>query len=1065
MRSSIIGHFNMSGLRARVSGRARELIAVSVILALAAGVTVVAWPSLLRHLLVSQIQSITQRPVSIDAVGFNPFTGRLVVRGFRSWERDGQTPFVDFDTLDVRVRPFALSMGHLSIREVRLEGSTVRIVRSADAFNISDLIERPGGPRRTLDVTVDRLVVTRGTVTLEDQALAEPRTWRSEHIEIDAHNLSTRRDDGHAVGRSVTVGAPITLEMRQVRLHPIHLEAVVTTSGLDLSLARLYLPRDAAMVVEEGRASSRLTVALDARTGLRANVMGTLEDVALVRRGERDPAVLVPRLAVELADFQYHDDQVQVGRFELEGEASVKDPAARGGGRVQVSTLRASIADITWPVVRPGRVDVRSSVPGGGRLELTGALSPPPAASQLRLRLARVDLGKWASLVPSALRVDGFVEADLRIDEPLAPAVPAHVGGAIAVNQLGVKDARTELLRARRVEATGLEVHWPSRLIARRLVVSGPRGTLERDTGGGIVVPSGLAGAAVPGSTDLAAAAPRSPLGLAVGEIVVRDGGLVWRDHAVRPNVALEFTGLDANVTGAAWPLQGPLGVRAGLRPPGGGRIEFNGRVRVDPIAAEGRVTGHDAELAPYQPYVPLPARIGGRVDFDLSVLLPPTAEGRLSARGQVGASLIDVRDGVRTVARVERAQATGLDVDWPRRVNIRDLSLRRPWVLLERDARGALVLRELLTPAAGGPSPASAGATVPITIDRILVEEGGTRAADQRVTPPLALDLQRLTGRVEGFSTDRGARPARLEMAGRVGGDSTLTVHGTMGPPSGPLRLDMNAELRGFAVPRTNPYLVQQVAWEARSGRLTTNVHCRIDGDALHARTDILLSQLEVARAAGPDQAQARGGLPLGIVVALMKDRRGDIRLSLPVGGRLNDPRFDVSEALWSTVRNVAVKAITAPVSWIGRVQVGSDSRIERVDVDPIAFAPGSAALVPEAREQVARLAAFLGEVPALRLSLTPVVSSQDRAALEEKGLPLADLAARRLDVVREGIRKAGADGERLIAAAPSSTDGPDGQVKVELVEPMDPGPPGKPGILRRLFGQVGSGNRPVAN
>jgi len=1050
-------------MRWRTPGRRRELIAAGLIVVVVAAVSVYAWPSVLRHLLVAQIQSITERRISIEAAGFNPFTGRLVVRGFRSWERDGQTPFTDVDLLDVRFRPFLLSLGHLSIREARLEGSTVRIVRLADGFNISDLLERPHGTRRALDVTVDRLVVTGGTVTLEDRALDEPRTWRSEHIEIDAHNLSTRREDGRAVARSVTVGAPVTLEMRDVRLRPIHLEAVVTTSGLDLSLARLYLPRDAAVALERGRASSRVTVALDARTGLRASVTGTLEDVALVKRGERDPAVLVPRLGFELADFRYQDDQAQVGRFELEGTAHVKDPGPRGGGRVQVSTLRASVADVTWPVIRPGRVELRSSVPGGGMLDLTGRLSPPPAASQLRLRLARVDLGKWASLVPGALRVDGLMEADLHVDEPLAPAAPAHVRGAIAINQLAVKDAHAELLRARRVEATGLEVHWPSRLSARRLVVSGPRGTIERDSSGSVAVPSVLSGGDKPAS---AAPTPAStlPLALTVGEIVVRDGALVWRDRAVRPNVALEFASVDASVRGAAWPLQGPLGVRAGLRPPGGGRIELSGRVGMDPIAADARVTGHDAELAPYQAYVPLPARIGGRVDFDLAVLLPPGADGRMSVRGRAGASSIDVRDGARTVMRVERAQATGLDVDWPQRIAIRDLTLRRPWILLERDARGALVLRDLLTPQPAGTSAASGGTAVPVAIDQLTVEEGGARAADQRVTPPLALDVQRLTGRVEGLSTVRGARPARVEMTGRVGADSTLAVHGTMGALGGPLRLDMSAELRGFAVPRTNPYLAQQVAWEARSGWLSTSVRCRIDGDTLDARTDILLSRLEVARAAGHADAQARLGLPLGMIVALMKDRRGDIRLSLPVGGRLSDPRFDLSEALWSTVRNVAVKAITAPVSWIGRVQVGSDSRIQRVDVDPVAFAPGSATLGPEAREHVTRLAAFLEQVPELRLSLMPVVSSQDRAALEEKGLALTDLAARRLEAVREGIKKAGADGERLIAAAPASTDGAEGQVKVDLVEPADPGPPGRPRFLKRLFGQTGSGGRAAA-
>jgi hypothetical protein len=524
--------------------------------------------------------------------------------------------------------------------------------------------------------------------------------------------------------------------------------------------------------------------------------------------------------------------------------------------------------------------------------------------------------------------------------------------------------------------------------------------------------------------------------------------------------------------------------------------------VGVDPITVEGRVSGNDADLAPYQAYAPLPARIGGRVHFDLAVALPPVAEGRATVRGRAAASLIDVRDGERTVMRVERAQATGVDIDWPRRVAVRDLTLQRPWVLLERDQGGALTLRALLSPRApdgsgpGGPAPSasapirprpasSGGSTVPITVDHLVVADGGARTVDHRVAPPIALDTQRLTGRIDGLSTDPSAKPARLDMAGRVGADSDLALRGTVGSLGGPLRLDMSAELRGFAVPRTNPYLVQQVAWEARSGWLTTSVRCRIDGDALDAKTDILLSQLEVARAGGGDGAQARIGLPLGMIVALMKDRRGDIRLSLPVGGRLTDPRFDMSEALWSTVRNVAVKAITAPVSWIGRVQVGSDSRIQRVEVDPIPFAPGSATLAAEAQEQVARLAAFLEQVPGVRLSLMPAVSSQDRAALEEKTrqpadgpapekktadkgpskTDLADLAARRLEAVREGIKKAGVDSGRLKVAALSPAEGVEGRVEVDLVEPEDPGPPGRPGFLRRLLGQTGSDGRPVPN
>jgi hypothetical protein len=169
--------------------------------------------------------------------------------------------------------------------------------------------------------------------------------------------------------------------------------------------------------------------------------------------------------------------------------------------------------------------------------------------------------------------------------------------------------------------------------------------------------------------------------------------------------------------------------------------------------------------------------------------------------------------------------------------------------------------------------------------------------------------------------------------------------------------------------VPRTNPYLSSQLGWQTREGRLTTTLACRIDGDTLSARTDVRLSRLQLVRAANHDESQTRIGLPLGLITTLMKDRRGDIRLSFPVGGRLSDPRFDLRETIWSGVRTVAINAITLPVSWIGRVHFTPDSRIERIQVDPVTFEPGTAILTAQGEGQVARLAAFLDRLPDVRL------------------------------------------------------------------------------------------------
>src|SRR5262249_40417817 len=156
-----------------------------------------------------------------------------------------------------------------------------------------------------------------GTVRLEDRALPQERVWMSENIQVEAHDLSTRRDDGTAVGTSVTAGAPTRIEIANLRLYPIHLRATVTVQGADLSLARVYLPPDGRVTLEGGRVSSSVTVALDARTGVRADMTGQLDDVVLVRPGEHDPVARVRTLTTRLTDFTFQEGRIQLGRFEV----------------------------------------------------------------------------------------------------------------------------------------------------------------------------------------------------------------------------------------------------------------------------------------------------------------------------------------------------------------------------------------------------------------------------------------------------------------------------------------------------------------------------------------------------------------------------------------------------------------------------------------------------------------------------------------------------------------------------------------------------------------------------
>jgi Domain of Unknown Function (DUF748) len=1143
----------------------KRLVLVLGLLVVAVATLAFTFPQIVRWIVVTQVRAATNRHVSLDTATLSLREGRLTLRGLRVADRDGTTPFADVGEFDISLHRAALLRGHLWIRELAVRNSTVRVVRlSSDEFNLSDLVRQSGNKGTTgpmFDVTVDRFTVAGATLTLEDRALPGGRTWTSERIAIDARDISTRHANGTATASSVTDGAPVSVDVRRLRLYPIDLEATVTVEGVDLALARVYMPADAPAVLERGRVNTSVDVAVHARDGLRVDATARFQDVVFTRPGESQPVALVPAATLRLAGASVHDAGLRLGQLELTSSLTLFDPRVTPAARFELPGLRVSVANLTWPVSDPARIDMRTGVPGGGQLMVAGTLQAAPGPSDLRVRLANLNLAPWARYLPPSSRITGIAEADLRINEPIAAEVPARIRGSIAVKNLGVADAHQKLAGVQRIEASGLEVQWPKRIIVKRLLIDQPLAMVERDRAGRfplLALLNGAAPSAAANSATLSPAAPGTPssasgaatqenpqaprasgadrpsaetsalpaIAVDVGEIVVQEGAVAWRDEAVAPPAQLDASRINATVKGVGWPLRGPLAVQVSLEPPRGGELRVAGQVGIDaPPTADVRVALKGAELAPYQAYLPTTALVSGRADLDVAVKLPGPSAGSTSVRGQAALSRLDVRDKERTVMRLERGTAAGLDVQWPERVSIGDLALHRPWILLERDERGALPLRVLVpapngTPSANGQSAGasangrSTGQALAVAVQRLTVDEGGARLVDRSVAPSFAIDLTRLVAKIDGLST-AGAQPARIELTGRLVPDAAIALQGTVGPLGGPLRVDVNGELREFAIPRTNPYLLRQVAWKAREGRLMARIRGRLQGDALDARSDIRLRHLELERGGPDDQAQTRIGLPLGLLASLMKNNQGDITVSFPVSGRLNDPRFDFSEAIWKSARTVAINAITAPVSWIGRLQYTPDSRIEKVQIDPLQFRPGTASLTPEGDAQTMRLAGFLDQVPEVRLALTPVVTAGDLAQLsrrtletaisrsardgklspeeaaarlfaqrfpnrprpetseavlaalvESEPLPTSEasgLAAKRMETVREKLKLAKVDSARLIEnKAVERRDATEGSgVYVDLVEQEGPKPPNLLDRLRRLGAGI-TGERP---
>ncbi|HEY3065933.1 MAG TPA: DUF748 domain-containing protein [Methylomirabilota bacterium] len=1127
------------------------LASVFVLCIVLVALAIPALPQILRIIAINRIQAATGRATSIDAVALDLRSGRLLVTGLKLADRDG-SPLGSIQRFEARVRLRELLRGHLHIRDLTITDSTVHVVRfSHDEFNISDLIKRQGGDRRPLAVTVDRFALARGTVLLEDRSISPWRVWKSEDVTIDARNVSTRRDDGEANGSTTVNGSPITVRVEHLRLAPVHLNAVVRAQRVDMSLARVYLPPDTPVILDRGQLDTTITAVVDARDGLRVDVDGQIADAVVIRRFQKDPVVTAPLLRVAVREFTVGaNGELRVGRVELGGATTLINADATPPARFELARLSVRAEKLAWPVREPAWLEVASAVPGGGELTMRGRVNVKPVSAQLDVRLTRVNLSPWAHYAAPGLSIKGTGEAAVSVDLALQPRLTAVGKGTAQVTGVAVADGDRRLLDLDRAEVAGLDVQWPSRVTVGRVTLRGPVALVERDASGALVLPT-LTGEKHPtakrGATkgagdeeaDAPPPAPPPSITVAVGEVAVERGALRWRDASVKPNTDLRVADVRLLVKDVAWPLKHAVPVDLRFTAPAGGTVAVKGDVGIDPMAADVQVTARGVAVGPYRAYLPGALPVRGRADATVAATIDRTTALQARVRGDAALTGLFLSDARRKIVTVERAEARGLDVEWPGRISADRVTLRQPWVLVERDEKGGFPLLATLreagaksdavataTPGPGSgteaalpreaalgaaPVPAESargtGADGPtralgdgngrpalaVAVREFAIQDGGARVIDRTLTPVYTDDLSRLWLRVRGFST-APADPAHVDLRATLGPAAPVIVRGTVSALGAPLDVDVTAELRDLAVTRLNAYLRHFIGWNASNGRVSARVSGRVRGDELEAETAVQLGRLQVVRGDRDDAAQRHLGLPLGVLVGLLKDRRGNINVSLPVGGRLSDPRFDFKDAMWSAGRAVAVKTIALPVSWIGRLRFSADSKVQDVEIDPVGFEAGTATPTAEGTARLQRVAGFMDSLPDVRMVVTPVVSLGDIeklktdaiaariktavtesrvteleaaqrlfvqqfprqdppvslgaliSALREVEPPpareAAALARQRADAVRDTLKKAGIDPARITpsrdAGALESFDA--GQVEFELTDQLKP-------------------------
>jgi hypothetical protein len=325
-----------------------------------------------------------------------------------------------------------------------------------------------------------------------------------------------------------------------------------------------------------------------------------------------------------------------------------------------------------------------------------------------------------------------------------------------------------------------------------------------------------------------------------------------------------------------------------------------------------------------------------------------------------------------------------------PTSIKLQEVALIKPAVVLSIDQDGSSNMKRLLSPPGQlEEQPAEDGerATeepsappLPFQVNTVRIDNLQLQLADRSITPHVVTKIEEFSGTIKGLSSKQLAK-ADVDLAGKVDRYSPFRIQGQINPLSENAYTDLRLSFKNLALATVSPYSGKFAGYPIKKGKLSLDLAYKLSEKELVGENKVLVDQISMgSRVEGPDATS----LPIPLALALLKDRKGQIHIDLPVSGNLDDPDFSYGGIIWNALGNLIMKVATSPFSIVGGL-VGGNSD----DLQFVAFPAGASELSLAEQEKLAALGKALAERPGLRLDIAGVADFDvDGRALAEAKL-----------------------------------------------------------------------------
>ncbi len=479
--------------------------------------------------------------------------------------------------------------------------------------------------------------------------------------------------------------------------------------------------------------------------------------------------------------------------------------------------------------------------------------------------------------------------------------------------------------------------------------------------------------------------APGAPFRYLIKKINGDRLNVVFADGMKEDRPIFRVRGIRMGVNGFSGPTKpSPFSFSAGYGK--AASMKGNGSFRGEPLLLAGDFTVRRLPLVDFEPYLPENVTVtlaDGTVDTRINLRLEKKKNDFTGTfRGELGVRSFYCLDGDgNDLLKWESLQIDRISGGiGPFSLSIDDIALDNFYSRIVVDKNGTLNLQQLVateedekpehkTAAPAADPPAGAAPASPPTsgrgavrIDSITMQGGILSFTDHHLKDEYSSTFYNLGGRISGLSSEEN-RFADVDLRGNLQNLSPLTITGKINPLRDDLFIDLKVSFKDIEISPFTPYSGTYLGYTVEKGKLYLDLKYRIEKKKLDSENKIFIDQFTFGGKVESDKATK---LPVRLAVALLKDRKGEIHLDLPVTGQTDDPQFSVWRVVLKILKNLLAKAATSPFTLLSSMFGGNE------DFSCVTFPYGSAEIPPAEREKLLKLATALRDRPGLKTEIS---------------------------------------------------------------------------------------------